>query len=401
MRDHLFFEQLHRQFAGEINLVHNELESISTLFKNMPLSESHKKQFLESSFKSKAAYYACLVNSNIDVLLIPEYLESKLSRNILIKKETDQYFQSVENFRLHTIQTQASIYDCILYNESAVQQNSFDLFSNQAPESANCPEDLKLIFDQWQNDFEGYSALETLLYGLLDWHAYNQFSFSNKRQTVLFINYQLWKLYGNVFQKINVEAYLFENWKSEKFEPINAIKGLIQFIQSEILNFQIELKASYRNQINFKRLNPKQKIVSNFVFEKGFKLNFRLDNGSFISNSVIKQIQKKGFVTYSELNQLEDIQQQKKSITVLLESGILELCKVENEVGLYLNTSFINRKQHLYQFQNVAKLESKLKMDEFFNQSIFNPIVPIEKLMEEVPAPKVEVAAKRQKAFFG
>ena len=104
-------------FTNEIHLVNEELEAISSLYKNIPLNETRKKTFLEKSFKSKSAYYACLVNTNIDALLIPEYLETKLSRNILIKKETEQYFRSIENFHLHTIQTPSSIYECILFNE--------------------------------------------------------------------------------------------------------------------------------------------------------------------------------------------------------------------------------------------------------------------------------------------
>jgi hypothetical protein len=169
-------------------LVNEELEAISGLFKNIPLSETTKRSFLERSFKRKSAYYACLVNSNIDTLLIPEYLETKLSRNILIKKETEQYFRSIDNFKLHTIQNTSAVYECILFNEESEQSNSFDLFSNQAPESASCPEDLKLIFEQWTEDFKAYSPLETIFYSILDWHAFNNYSFSNKRQILLSSN---------------------------------------------------------------------------------------------------------------------------------------------------------------------------------------------------------------------
>ena len=153
-------------------MVNEELEAISSLYKNIPLNETRKKTFLEKSFKSKSAYYACLVNTNIDALLIPEYLESKLSRNILIKKETEQYFRSIENFHLHTIQTPSSIYECILFNEELELSNSFDLFTNQAPESASCPDELKVIFDQWLEDFKGYNSLEALFYSILDFNYF-------------------------------------------------------------------------------------------------------------------------------------------------------------------------------------------------------------------------------------
>ena len=83
-----------------------------------------------------------------------------------------------------------------------------------------------------------------------------------------------------------------------------------------------------------------------------------------------------------------------------MESEVLELSKIEGIVGLYLNTSFNNKKNNLYKFQNVRSNENNIKIDEFFNQSISNPIVPIEKLIV-TPEPVLEVKAKRQKAFFG
>jgi hypothetical protein len=400
MRDHLIFEQLHKIFSSDFKLVNEELEAISGLFKNIPLNETSKRNFLEKSFKRKSAYYACLVNPNIDTLLIPEYLETKLSRNILIKKETEQYFKSIDNFRLHTIQNSASIYECILFNEDAEQNNSFDLFSNQAPESASCPEDLKLVFEQWAEDFKAYSPLETILYSILDWHAFNKYSFSNKRQMLLYLNFQLWKQFGNIFQKLDLESSLFHNWSIETLDPIKAIKSIIFAIQEDIVAMKLELRELYNEQINFKRLNSKQKIVSNFVFNKNFKLNLNIDGGSIANNSIIKQIQKKGFVDFFELSQHTDLQQQKKALSVLIESDILELCQLEGVVGLYLNTSFNNKNNYLYKFQNIRLNENVSRIDDFFNQSISNPIVPIEKLIV-TPEPVLEVTAKRQKAFFG
>ena len=400
MRDHLIFEQLNKMFTNEIHLVNEELEAISSLYKNIPLNETRKKTFLEKSFKSKSAYYACLVNTNIDALLIPEYLETKLSRNILIKKETEQYFRSIENFHLHTIQTPSSIYECILFNEELELSNSFDLFTNQAPESASCPDELKVIFDQWLEDFKGYNSLEVLFYSILDWHAFNQFSFSNKRQIILFLNYQLWKQYGNIFQHLNIEAYFFKNWTSESLDPIKALKGLISCVKKDIEIMNVEFKGYYTEQINFKRLNSKQKIVSNFLFSKNFNFNLNIDSGSLANNSIISQIQKQGFIDFAELGEHADLVQQKSNISILLDSGVLELSKIEGVIGLYLNTSFNNKNKYLYQFQNIQLKENNLKLDDFFNQSISNPIVPIEKLIVTTE-PLIEVKTKRQKAFFG
>ena len=135
-------------------------------------------------------------------------------------------------------------------------------------------------------------------------------------------------------------------------------------------------------------------------FDKSFKLHFNLDSGSIANNSIIKQIQKKGFVDFFELSQHADLLQQKKTLSALIESDILELSQIDGVVGLYLNTSFNNKKGHLYKFQNIRSNENSTIIDEFFNQSISNPIVPIEKLIVTAE-PVLEVMAKRQKAFFG
>jgi hypothetical protein len=162
----------------------------------------------------------------------------------------------------------------------------------------------------------------------------------------------------------------------------------------------VEFKGYYTEQINFKRLNSKQKIVSNFLFSKNFNFNLNIDSGSLANNSIISQIQKQGFIDFAELGQHADLVQQKSNISILLDSGVLELSKIEGVIGLYLNTSFNNKKQYLYQFQNIQLKENNLKLDDFFNQSISNPIVPIEKLIVTTE-PLTEVKAKRQKAFFG
>ncbi|MBL7836123.1 MAG: hypothetical protein JNM67_01280, partial [Bacteroidetes bacterium] len=95
MLNQLPYDILYKELREEIRSVEKSFQSIQRLYKNLPLSESIKRNFSESKLKQKSAWYACLVNPNIDILLLPEYLESKQSRNILLKKETDQYFKSL------------------------------------------------------------------------------------------------------------------------------------------------------------------------------------------------------------------------------------------------------------------------------------------------------------------
>lgn len=401
MSDRLFFEQLQSRFSAEFATLNSSFEAISVLFRNLPVNEQIKKQYLEGALKVKSAWYACLVNSNIDVLLLPEYLESKLSRNILIKKETEQYFKSFDNFNLHTVQNTAAVYDCILFNEDAEPKSSFDLFSSQAPESASCPKALKALFDSWPQKFASFSPLETLVFECMDWHRFNGFSFSGQRQFVLWLNYRLWKLFGPVVQKAGIEHYFFQNWNQTLSNPAEALKLMLHHLIHEISVSALELKEIYREQIRFETLKSRQKVVSGYLFEAGFRSETSQQILSSTAQSVLKMVLKKGFVSMGDFDDRTELEKHRNALNELCGNGVLELDEEDGEVCFYLNTTLKNKAGYLYKFQNIKRAENKLSVDDFMQQSPVKPIVPVEKISIPEPAVANAVKSRRQKAFFG
>lgn len=57
-----------------------------------------------------------------------------------------------------------------------------------------------------------------------------------------------------------MESSLYQNWTLETLDPIKAIKSLLTSIQEDVVAMKVELRELYNEQINFKRLNSKQKL---------------------------------------------------------------------------------------------------------------------------------------------
>ena len=54
---------------------------------------------------------------------------------------------------------------------------------------------------------------------------------------------------------------MYQNWTLETLDPIKAIKSLLTSIQEDVVAMKVELRELFNEQINFKRLNSKQKIA--------------------------------------------------------------------------------------------------------------------------------------------
>ena len=181
--------ELNKNGIAAIEELNSALSALSVIFKNLPVSELVKNKRLHKSMKEKAAWYACIVNSNIDVLLLQEYFDSKQSRNILLKKETEQYLETVNHFEeLRTLSTNVSVYENLL-SEKVEEVNAFDLFSTPVVNKQKCPTHLTQLFSQWQlTPSKASNDLETALVRFCEWHTLNNFSFNGQRKLILWFN---------------------------------------------------------------------------------------------------------------------------------------------------------------------------------------------------------------------
>lgn len=399
MQEGTTYEQLRKKTEAEIIAASRSLDELAELFRNLPVQESAKKTHIERSLKEKSAWYACLVNSNIDVLLIPEYLESRISRNILIKKETEQYFKSLENFSLHTLQSDIAVFDCILYNEEARPKSSFDLFSSQAPESAACPDDLKDLFSLWYDKYENAEPLEALIYKMLDWHHFNRCSFSNQRQFALWIAYRFWRLYGAVSFALPIEKYLFKFWNREIRDAKEAVLQFTGFIIEETEAIRGELQVLYQQSVSHHNFRSRQKLLSNYMFETGFSLPAL--PGLSGDSQIIKALRRKGFICKTDLDTDNEAAELRSELRLLFESGTVLSAIDQGEIYLYLNTALPLKTSRLSRFQNINAMRNEADLESFFKQETVIPVVHIESINTPEPQAAIQVKESRKKAFFG
>lgn len=400
MRDRQFYQQLKSQIEAPVKAFERAIEQTLTLFKHVPLSEDLKQTLLANSLKSKSAWYACLVNSNIDELLIPEYLESKQSRNILIKKETDQFYKSLSEFDQIKPKHMVDLYNRILYNEE-IKANTFglDLFSSQAVNTAECPEHLTKVFELWDEQFEGFDFYERLVFEMSEWFQAADNGFSNQRQCLLWLNYCLWQHHGQLYSLINLEQALHQISSELSSNPQKSLQQLFVHLQTDLLALQADLIAQYRKQFQYERLRKREQTLVNYLIEQRFDLSAM--NLSKYANfeQVLSIIKQKGYI------ELKDVEAEwlsvRPQLEMMLADGVLELSSEwDGKVNLYLNTSLFNANKRLYKYQNVTIKLSEGPLNQFEQQSVTTPIVPIESAAV-VFKPTTEQGPSRPKAFFG
>lgn len=403
MLNQLPFEKLHKELEEEFSGLEKSLVKLSELYKSLPIGESQKRQFTEQALKQKSAWYSCLVNHNIDILLLPEYLESKQSRNILLKKETDQYYKSIENFDLLNGKTSTDLFACLLYSEATQAVSSFDLFSSQVVETAVCPPALEKMMEQWPGKFDQYGKLASTVFEFIEWHAVNRFSFNAQRQIILWLNYQLRKQYGNISFMLNHEHYFFHHWNKESRDMKGSVKELLQFWKKSADQVAEELNTLYKEQINFERLNSSQKIIANHLFSTGFKAQYPMPV-QMSQYPALKPLLKMGFVKLSDFVGKEDFEKYQEILDQLLAQKFI-LPVNEDEIFIYLNPGYETKNSRFSAYQNTNVSGEVINWERFKNQNIVKPIAPIE-VKIEIPSTQEsyvipELKPVKKKAFFG
>ncbi|MES2617107.1 MAG: hypothetical protein V4613_04465 [Bacteroidota bacterium] len=385
--------------ATEVKDTFQRMAAFTAIFKNLPVAESVKSKMVGKATKEKAAWYACIVNPNIDVLLLSEYFDAKQSRNILLKKETDQYQITISHFaELRTLNSHQSVYENLLTEkDEEVVQTSFDLFSTHKVVRETCPDKIKKLFSQWQLKNTTNTEFETLLLQFNDWHALNNFSFNGQRHLVLWFNYQLWKLFGDGALFFNVEHFFFHHWNKESRDNVMSIKELIKFLSDSCSKLQQDLLAMYRDEIGFNDFQPEQKIANNYLTLQGFQITDLPVNADDYSVHLNKVIAKKGFVSNEDITFKVQLEKLLVTLQQLAASGRVKVV-IEQEkwwAGLIAGERKTDRLQS-YCNVSISTVEPEWEM---LQQVQPIRIQPVKKAVETVSISEPQLP--RQKAFFG
>ncbi len=395
------FDELQKLTASKFETLNLEFEAISQNFSLIPLTENTKQQLVLKGLKNKAGWYACLVNNNIDILLLPDYFENYQTRNILLKKETEQFQAEYDKFNeLKSIESNTALYENF-FNEIKPQTVSFDLFSTQIVKKDECPLTIKKIFENWHKHPKS-NVLQNIILEFYEWHTLDNFSFSGNRQILIWLNYKLWLYFGNVAMLFNLEHFFYNNWNKENREGCNSIYQLIDFIKSQIEKIKAELKALYRSQISYNQLNAIQKIANNYVFNLNFNLKLNTDKNE-ASQYLAKTLALKGFINIEDLPNQTLTEKQILCLQQWVEDKTIAVNFDEEEWVAYINPSNkapfrlaaynnLTIEKPLLKWESIAAIKPKLK-------------IQIEEVLPTIEAPilvlKIDTSARKPKAFFG
>ena len=398
------FKELHKKFERDISKLERAFLEVSKIYNKLPIGDSFKKPLLQQTLKEKSAWYACLVNQNIDLLLLPEFLESKICRNILLKKETEQYHQSFEQFADLNTKSPNTLFEVLLKDNTAqINTQSFDLFSSNIHKTVECPVELKQQFEAWELETEAYNELEEVLYTFIQWHTHNHFSFGNQRQIILWLNYRLWKLYGSIVFNINLERYFYHHYNKESRSTESALKELIEFVTVELQNSKTTLLQVFRTHIRFDELSTSEKIASNHLFFSVFETNLP---SKFVQNiTLTKTLLKRGFLKVDDFSNPIEREKLSPQIEELLEQNLIELKKENNSICLCLSTH-TNETSRLSKYNNMPNVQEKLQLNQFLNQAavekeVHKPIISVLETTTLSETRNPETLKERKKVFFG
>jgi hypothetical protein len=386
--------------------LNEKLQSLSLLFKNLPVSELEKKNWLETGLKQKSAWYACCVNTHIDVLLLPEFLENKQSRNILLKKETEQYLKTFSLFENTKQLTMKEKYEVFVSGEvKAAKANHFDLFSAQATEQIKCPDKLNRLFLECEKVFTDLSAFEKMILTFSIWHLYNKMNLSNQRQMLMWMNEQLYHQFGMVSKKVNLEEFLFTQWNDDKLDWSSGFVKWVQFLNKVCEELSDSLKQIYKDSIGFNQLKSNQKLVVNHLFNQSFDIKFPSVE-SETEDGFLKQLQSKGFIVRQDIKEDKQEQEAKRLLGSLVHAQCVEVMN-EGDIYFCINPSINRNSGRLDVYTNIKRqaIDFETKWQEFLNQKIGEAKtveMPIFEQKSSTLEPQLQVQVPvKKKVFFG
>lgn len=267
-------------------------------------------------------YYAnALANNLLEIKTVKYLLNKNLRPGSLPEKAVEQY-QKAEQFiteQLHEplsvpllYQLQKIIIDDLYHNNGEI-----NLFSTQhahLPEKLNLETEIELenLFDFLNNDTEFHPIVQSwmLHFRLI---SLPLFSESKTKFANLIQYFWLRKHKMDMFGLLSIEHEIYIN-KTEYEDLVNKVKPGEEVSLNDLISFGLQLhrvqlnrlkdlfKSYFRKQVDFEKLNPRQKNIMNYVFERGYKLK-EIDDSILNKRQklIMYIIQHRGFISTKEL----------------------------------------------------------------------------------------------------
>ncbi len=376
---------------------------VAGLYKNVPIEKSIKTEWMHETLITKSGWYACLVNNNIHNQFLTEYFQHKQTRNILLKKEAEEYLKEIEKFSQNSALSNKEFFESLfIINSEKKTESRSDLFSNitQVKKQA-CEPELEKKFTEW--DKQDNTLTEEILH-FFAWHKLDKYGFSNKRQKVIWLNFKLWKYWGNLTFILPIEEYLYKNILPKSEIKTQDISLFIEYLRTTLINCEQKIKETYRFSYHYEQFQPIEKIANNRFFDALCKTIIPSEN--ILVDDIIKiifeEISKKGFANQYDLKTIEK---------ELVHNALLKLQEqeqisvMETNMGWAVFPFYPSTTNRLTQFNNtrdlsLPKINLANVISRGYENATSNDNVPILPISTERETNKQE-DKKVRKVFFG
>lgn len=290
-------------------------------FIDLPESIKHIEKVNSATLRS---YYANAIDYNlVDIKTVKYIVEQKIKPKAIAERSIEQYVKAEEwlNERLENPLSIHMVYELQrflildLYN-NRLDVNLFTANATRAPErlSATAEMELESLFEYMNHDDEHHPIIKgwVLHFRLLQIRLFSEakskiasllhyFWLTKHKATIhglLSLEHELYS-HKNEYQHFLGETRDLENNAFTEQQQLDF--GMMLF-SNQLDRLKTLLRSYFRQQVEFDKLNARQKNIMNYVFERGYKLK-EFDDAILNQRQklIMYIIQHKGFISTKEL----------------------------------------------------------------------------------------------------
>lgn len=324
----------------------NEQIELAKIFDFIDLPESIRNiEKLNSTILRN--YYSNALDQNLLEVKTVKYLINKNLRPSNMAEKAVEQYQKAEQFIDEQIHEKLSIpflyqIEKIIIEDLHLSKSEFNLFTSQSakmPEKLGLESEIELenLFDFLNNDQEFHPIIQSWILHFrimsLPLFSESKSKFANLLQLFWLKKHKM-DMYGMLClpHEIYINKPAYEQIVSNAIQgDENSLTDQISFglqLQQAQLSRLKELFRNYfRKQVDFDKLNPRQKNIMNYVFERGYKLK-EIDDSVLNKRQklIMYIIQHRGFISTKELVNEFDCNRKtiQRDFQLLLDLGLVK-----------------------------------------------------------------------------
>lgn len=326
-------------------------------------------------------YYANALDYNlVDIKTVKYIAEGKIKPKAINERNVEQYLkaeawlneQLEHPLSIGIVYALHKILVLDLYNNRE-DVNLFTLNATRAPERLSATTELELegLFEYMNYDTEHHEIVKSWV---LHFKLLNLKLFSEGKSKIASLLQNFWLAKNNFnmegllslehefyTNKNEYQVYLGEAGSVEKIVETDQQQldfGMMMF-EGQIDRLKTLLRSYFRKQVEFDKLNPKQKNIMNYVFERGYRLK-EFDDSILNQRQklIMYIIQHKGFISTKDLVSEFDCNRKtiQRDFATLLELNLVKV--IGKGAGLRYAVNVAESKNEF-----LAKYQSPLVVD--------------------------------------